>query len=119
MAKPTARAATDPNAVMIGNLKKTERPKTGVKAGLRDGESRVTCVMRDDQSELLHDWAKMTGRTFREITIAMADLYIDQVIGKFVEDGGKIRSREGGTPPASYSDMYDESASVDEFAKYF
>lgn len=119
MAKPTARAATDPNAVMIGNLKKADRPKTGVKAGLREGESRVTCVMHDDQNELLHDWAKMTGRTFREVTIAMADLYIEQVIGKFAEDGGKVKRNPDKEPPARYADLYADDATEDKFAKYF
>lgn len=120
MAKPTARAATDANAAILGNLKqKNGRPKSGAKAGLREGESRVTCVMADDQSELLHDWARMTGRTFREVTMAMADLYIEQVIGKYVSDGGKVERNKDKEPPEKYADMYEDGAAEDKFARYF
>jgi len=120
MTKQTARTATDANAAMLANLKpKTERPKTGVKAGLRVGESRVTCVMADDQNELLHDWAHMTGRTFREVTMAMADLYIEQVIGKFAEDGGKVKRNPDKEPPERFAHLYEDEAAADEFAKYF
>lgn len=118
--KPTARRATDPNAALLGSMgASTPRPRKGVKAGLRDGESRITCVLKDEQSQVLHDWAKTTGRTFREITLAMADRYIAEVIEQYGRDGGKLK-RQGVEPPATYAHLYaEDETEEDEFARYF
>lgn len=124
--KPAARTATDPNAALLDNMRKSveersEKPTNGVRKGLRDGELRVTCILGEQQNEVLHDWAKLSGRTFREVCISMADHYIADVIGQFVKDGNKLRTRkEGAEPPSDYVDLYEESKpSDDKFAQYF
>lgn len=118
MAKQAARVATDANAAILNSFAKTDKPKTGVKAGLREGESRVTCVLTDEQNQLLHDWAKTTGRTFREVTMSMAYKYIDEVIAMAVDDGMKLERGEK-EPPERYADWYKDDASEDKFARYF
>ena len=124
--KPEARTATDPNAALLGNMRKSveersEKPTNGVRKGLRDGELRVTCILGEQQNEVLHDWAKVSGRTFREVCMSMADKYIEDVIAQYVKDGGKLRTREDGAePPSDYADLYDEGTPVDDkFARYF
>lgn len=118
MAKQAARVATDANAAILNSFAKTDKPKTGVKAGLRVGESRVTCVLSDDQNQILHDWAKTTGRTFREVTMAMADRYIEEVIAAAAKDGVKLERGEK-EPPEAYANLYKDDASEDKFARYF
>ena len=119
MAKQQARTATDANAALLTRFtKKEERPKKGVKAGLREGESRVTCVLSDAQNQVLHDWAKTTGRTFREVTISMADKYIADVIAAAAKDGVKLERGEN-EPPEQYADLYKADAAEDKFARYF
>lgn len=119
MVKQAARVATDANAAILNSFaKKDERPKTGVKAGLREGESRVTCVLSDAQNAVLHDWAKTTGRTFREVTMSMADRYIEEVIAAAAKDGVKLERGEK-EPPEAYADLYKADAEEDKFARYF
>ena len=91
--------------------------KKGVKAGLRQGETRITCIFRDDQNQVIHDWARTTGRSFREVTIAMADYYIDNVVRRAAKDGKCLISREAELPEA-YADLYDTNVS-DTYAQYF
>lgn len=120
MAKQQARTATDANAAILSSFaKKEERPKKGVKVGLRLGETRVTCVLSDAQNQVLHDWAKTTGRTFREVTMAMADKYIGEVIGgAFAASGGKLKRGEK-EPPEEFAQLYETEADEDEFAEFF
>ena len=91
--------------------------KKGVKAGLRPGETRITCIYRDDQSQVLHDWAKTTGRTFREVCLAMADRYIEEVIRPATS--GKKKLKRTSEPPEAYIDLYETEASADEWAQFF
>lgn len=114
--KPTARRATDPNAALLGNMGQTKRK--GVKAGLKKNETRVTCIFTDDMNKVLHDWAKTTGRTFREVTLAMADRYIDEVIRKAAADGLKLNAPSGETPE-DYKDLYQDEEKPDPFSRYF
>ena len=95
----------------------TYRPATkGVKAGLKAGESRITCIFRDEQSKVLHDWAKTTGRTFREVCLAMADHYIENVIRPATSGERKLKAK--GDAPETYADMYDTDT-PDEWAQFF
>ena len=121
MAKPTARKAADPNEVLLQGLSSTEskRAKRGVRAGLRSGETRVTCIFTDEQNRILHDWARTTGRTFREVTMAIADLYINATVKGYVDGGGKLKRDPDSEPPAGYEHFYEEEAGEDPFAKYF
>lgn len=91
--------------------------KSGVKAGLREGETRITCIYREDQSQVLHDWAKTTGRTFREVCLAMADRYIEEVIRPATS--GERKLKRTGEPPEAYADLYEMEASADEWAQFF
>lgn len=93
-------------------------PKSGVKAGLREGETRITCIFTDEQSQLLHDWAKTTGRTFREVCLAMADRYIDEVIFMATDDGVRLK-RGDKEPPERYVSIYEAEDAEDKFARYF
>lgn len=116
--RPAARQATSGTvAAQLMDAKKP-RAKRGVKAGLKDGETRVTCVLTDDQSQVLHDWAKTNNRTFREITMAMADRYIAEVIKPYADEGHKLRRQAGVEPPASYADFYEGGAADDMLDKY-
>ena len=121
MAKPTARKAADPNEALLQSIDTTgsKRAKRGVRAGLREGEVRVTCIFTDAQNRLLHDWAKTTGRTFREVAMAMADLYVSQTIKGYVDGGGKLKRSAGSEPPTGYESFYEEETGEDPFAKYF
>jgi hypothetical protein len=120
MAKPAARRAADPNEVLLQSLDTSnKRAKRGVRAGLRDGETRVTCIFTDEQNTLLHDWAKTTGRTFREVTMAMADLYVREVVSGYVDGGGRLKLGKDQQPPKGYESYYEEDAGEDPFAKYF
>ena len=90
-------------------------PKSGVKAGLREGETRITCIMREDQSQVLHDWAKTTGRTFREVCLAMADHYIEDVIRPATSGDRKLKTKD--KQPEAYTDLYADAP--DEWAQFF
>ena len=93
------------------------KPATkGVKAGLKQGETRITCVFREDQSQVLHDWAKTTGRTFREVCLAMAERYIDEVIRKAAGEGLTLK-HGAKEPPEAYADLYGDTP--DQWAKFF
>lgn len=89
--------------------------KKGVNAGLREGETRITCIYRQDQSRVLHDWAKTTGRTFREVCLAMADRYIEEVIRPATSGDHKLKTT--GEPPEAYADLYADAP--DEWAQFF
>ena len=91
--------------------------KHGVKAGLREGETRVTCVFREDENRVLHDWAKTTGRTFREVCLAMCGTYIETVIKRAAEDGVRLNSYSE-MPPSNFTDLY-EVIGADRFERYF
>lgn len=120
MAKGTPRSATAAQSI----LQQTAPPeadeyrpaKKGVNAGLRKGETRITCIYRQDQSQVLHDWAKTTGRTFREVCIAMADRYIDEVIRPATSGDRKLNNT--GDVPEAYADLYD-TETPDEWAQFF
>ena len=90
--------------------------KRGVNAGLRQGETRITCIYRQDQSQVLHDWAKTTGRTFRQVCLAMADRYIEEVIRPATSGDHKLINT--GDVPEAYADMYD-AETPDEWAQFF
>lgn len=111
--KPAARKATGGDMAAQLIQAKAPRPKKGVKAGLKDGETRVTCVLTDDQSQVLHDWAKTNNRTFREITLAMANRYIAEVIKPYAEQGHRLRRQAGVEPPATYTDFYEDAGTDD------
>lgn len=92
------------------------KPATkGVKAGLKPGETRITCIYRDEQGQVLHDWAKTTGRTFREVCLAMADHYIEEVIRPATSGDRKLKAK--GDVPEEYADLYAETP--DEWAQFF
>ena len=98
------------------NDKPAYRPATkGVKAGLKQGETRTTCIFRDEQSRVLHDWAKTTGRTFREVCLSMAHLYIEQVVRPATSGDRKLINT--GDIPEAYAEMYDEAP--DQWAQFF
>lgn len=99
-------------------IDRAPRAKRGVKAGLKDGETRVTCVLTDDQNQILHDWAKQNNRTFREVTMAMAERYIAEVIQPFAESGRKLRAQAGKVPPATYADYYEDDTTADMLADF-
>ena len=93
------------------------KPATrGAKTGLKQGETRVTCILREDQSQVLHDWARTTGRTFREITLAMAERYIEEVIREAASVGLNVR-QGAKEPPEAYADLYGDAP--DQWAKFF
>lgn len=92
----------------MANKTKAPRAKRGVKAGLKDGETRVTCVMTDDMSQVLHDFAKTYGKTFREVTMKMADSYIETYVRRSIEKDGKMRTVRGAKPPIDYEYLYEE-----------
>lgn len=126
MAKGTPRSATAARAI----ISQAEEPATeettqdepykpdtrGVNAGLRQGETRITCIYRKDQNRVLHDWAKTTGHTFREVCLAMADRYIDEVVRPATSGDFKLR-RGKEEPPEAYADLYDEAP--DFWAAFF
>lgn len=114
MAKGAPRNAA---AALLADQKPAEyKPaKSGVKAGLREGETRITCIYREDQSQVLHDWAKTTGRTFREVCLAMADAYIEEVIRPATSGDRKLKAKD--EPPKEYADMYQDTP--DEWAQFF
>lgn len=114
--KPTARRAADPNAALLGSMGKAKRH--GVKAGLKQGETRVTCIFTDDMNKVLHDWAKTTGRTFREVTMAMGERYIDEVIRQAAADGLKLNASRG-VVPEEYAELYTDEEAPDPFSRYF
>lgn len=125
MAKGTPRSATAANAILqqaaAPQPEPVEEPeyrpaKRGVNAGLRQGETRITCIYRQDQSQVLHDWAKTTGRTFREVCLAMADKYIEEVIRPATSGDRKLINT--GDVPEAYADMYD-AETPDEWAQFF
>ena len=121
MAKPTARKAADPNEALLQSIDTTgsKRAKRGVRAGLREGEVRVTCIFTEEQNAVLHDWARTTGRTFREVTMAMADLYINTTVKGYVDGGGKLKLGKDQQPTNGYESFYDDTSQEDPFAKYF
>lgn len=90
--------------------------KRGNNAGLRQGETRITCIFRKDQSQVLHDWAKTTGHTFREVCLSMAERYIDEVIQPAVQGDRKLK-RGKVEPPEVYADLY--NATPDEWDVIF
>jgi len=93
--------------------------KQGVKAGLREGETRITCVFGEDENQVLHDWAKLTRRTFREVCIAMVRLYINSTISSAIaKTGVKLNVTSGRNVPKQYSNLYNDEDS-DVFAKCF
>ena len=92
--------------------------KHGVKAGLREGETRVTCVFKEDETRVLHDWAKTTGRTFREVCLAMCGTYIETVIKRAAEDGVRLNLSDNEMPPSNFTYLY-ESVGADRFERYF
>ena len=90
--------------------------KNGVRANLREGELRVTCVIREDQSKVLHDWGKTAGRTFREVCISMAEHYITNVISVAAAKH-KLNCTDG-NPPEDYAYLYGEQPD-DCWAEWF
>jgi len=115
ISKPTARRATDPNAALLGSM---GQKRHGVKAGLKQDEIRVTCIFTDDMNKVLHDWAKTTGRTFKEVTMVMCERYIDEVIRQAASDGLKLNAADGQIP-ADYADLYKDETAPDPFSRYF
>lgn len=111
--RPAARKATSGDVAAQLIQQKAPRAKRGVKAGLKDGETRVTCVLTEDQSKVLHDFAKTNGRTFREVTMAMADRYIAEVIKPYAEAGHRLRRQPGVEPPETYVDFYEDTDTDD------
>lgn len=103
---------------VLDNEGELEGESGGVRVGLRPGELRVTCVLSDIQNDLLHAWSATSGRTFRQVTMAMADFYIENVIGMAVRDGVKLKRSEGKEPPVDYSEWY-ESEFNDPYAEFF
>lgn len=91
-------------------------PKKGVRTGLKQGETRVTCIFTEEQNQVLHDWCKTTGRTFREVCLAMATHYIDTVIREAANEGLHLR-RGAKEPPEAYADLYGDMP--DLWAKFF
>ena len=89
--------------------------KSGNNAGLRQGETRITCIFRQDHSKVLHDWAKSTGHTFREVCLMMADRYIEEVVRPATRGERKLKNT--GDVPEAYADMYD--ATPDEWEMLF
>lgn len=89
-----------------------------VKSGLREGETRVTCVFGEDENQVLHDWANTTGRTFREVCIHMVDHYINDVIRKAVKKNVGLTCQAMTLPPDEYADLY-KGWHNDEWAEFF
>ncbi len=89
-----------------------------VKTGLREGETRVTCIFTDEQNQVLHDWAKTTGHTFREVCLAMADNYIESTIRLATKKKGGLTCPALTTPPDEYADLY-KGWHNDEWAEFF
>lgn len=114
--EPMAKAAAAKAHEAIADKPAYKPATSGVKAGLREGETRITCIFREDQSQVLHDWAKTTGRTFREVCIAMADAYIENTIRPATSGNRKLNNT--GTVPEAYADMYD-AETPDEWAQFF
>ncbi len=94
----------------------SKRPTTGARSGLRDGETRVTIVLSDDLNAVLHDWARASGRTWREVCMVMAMRYVTDVVGAWVKDGHRLRRKDGEPIPEAFADYYDDGP--DEIAKY-
>ena len=120
MAKGTPRGISAASAILQQPQQPDEyKPdRRGVKAGLRQGETRITCIYREDQSQVLHDWAKTTGRTFREVCLAMADRYIEEVIKPATSGDRKLRKGKA-EPPEAYADLYEAEPTADEWAQFF
>lgn len=95
--------------------------KQGVKAGLREGETRVTCVFGEDENQVLHDWARLTRRTFREVCVAMVQSYIDGTIsGALARTGTKLIATNGRDVPKAYIHFYNDGDGDDDmFAACF
>lgn len=109
-------AETKKAVVDNGTLKPYKPAKKGVNAGLKQGETRITCIFRQDQSHVLHAWAKTTGHTFREVCLAMADRYIEEVIRPATSGDRKLK-RGTAEPPETYADLYD--ATPDMWEQFF
>lgn len=88
------------------------------RTGLRDGEIRVTCIFTDEQNALLHDWAHTAGKDWREVTLAMADRYIKDVIEKYAEEGGKLRKSPKFAPEVERTLLADKYE-ADPFEEFF
>ena len=115
--KPAAREVRTANAsaALAGGLK--QKAKHGIKAGLEPDESRITCIFKDDQNQLLHDWCRTTEQSFKAVCLAMANLYIEQVIRAAADEGAKVKRSIKSDPPEQYADLYEEPA-PDPYAKY-
>ena len=119
MAKGAPRGIGAANAILQQPQQTEYRPdKRGVKAGLREGETRITCIYREDQSQVLHDWAKTTGRTFREVCLAMAGRYIEEVVRPATSGDRKLKVGKV-EPPEAYADLYETEPTADEWAQFF
>ena len=66
-------------------------PVPRVCAGLRQGDVRVTCVLTEEQAQILRDFAKTAGVTFREVCQSMASKYIDVVVRPQCAKGLRLR----------------------------
>lgn len=120
MAKGTPRNATVAQVILQqaeAQEPTPEKPKKGVKAGLREGDTRITCIYRDEQNQILHDFAKTTGHSFRDVCVAMADHFIEEVIRPSTEEIGKLK--RNGEPPEVYADMYQDDETPDKWAHIF
>lgn len=89
-----------------------------VTTGLREGETRVTCVFGEAESQVLHDWANTTGRTFREVCIHMVGRYIADVIRPATKKNDGLVCPSVTLPPDEYADIY-KGWHNDEWAEFF
>lgn len=117
MSRPAAREVKTASAskAVVGTM--TRKATRGVKAGLNPDESRVTCILKDEQNQILHDWARTTEQSFKEVCLAMAETYIQTVIAAAAADGAKVKRSVRKDPPAQYADLY-EDETPNLYAKY-
>lgn len=117
MPRPQAREVkkADASKAVADSMKK--KVTHGVKAGLLPDETRITCIFKDSQNQLLHDWSRTTEQSFKDICLAMADLYIEQVIAKAAADGAKVKRSIKAEPPEQYIDLYEDDQ-PNVYAKY-
>ena len=117
MPRPQAREVkkADASKAVADSMKK--KITHGVKAGLLPDEMRITFILKDAQNQILHDWARTTEQSFRNICIAMADMYIEQIIAKAAADGAKVKRSIKAEPPEQYIDLY-EDEQPNPYAKY-
>ena len=86
MAKMAARSA---RAAFANEMQGEDRRPS--ERGLREGDTRMSCVVRKDQAQVLHDWARTAGKSFREVCVTMIDRYVAEVIERAHEDGIELR----------------------------